>query len=252
MEYLKIRNLFEKSLNPEFVSSDTTVKDTIEIMKKKDFSQLPVFEDKVCIGVVSWKSIGRNISNSSLDLPVKHFLDTDVRYVSLEDDLYDVLDVIKANEFVLIGNRSRIDGIITYSDVIDFLQKFSKGFLIINSIEETLRKLIESKMKDENITKVLENTFSSIKEDFESREFKIPKGLGELSFDQYKTMIIHPDNWEKFEDIFDERELVKRRLEKVRDIRNEIAHFRKSPHKIEKYEIEELNEVRKWLERLAS
>jgi hypothetical protein len=56
-----------------------------------------------------------------------------------------------------------------------------------------------------------------------------PTTLGEMAFEDYRLIIVTKDNWEFFRGALGQnREFVARTLERIRDIRNDVMHFRDS------------------------
>jgi hypothetical protein len=62
---------------------------------------------------------------------------------------------------------------------------------------------------------------------YEARKWSVPENLKEMSFEDYRAIITCTANWSVFEALLGHnRDLVSAKLERLREIRNEVFHFR--------------------------
>src|SRR5205814_1160299 len=62
---------------------------------------------------------------------------------------------------------------------------------------------------------------------YEARNRPVPSNLSEMTFEDYRSIVTSTANWPLFEEILGHnRDLVSAKLEQLREIRNEVFHFR--------------------------
>jgi hypothetical protein len=105
-------------------------------------------------------------------------------------------------------------------DVLKLFRRIAEAFLILRDIEMSLRDIV-SKHHAQAHPEI-------------------------LSFEELRGLIV--SNWDDFQSVFQGScEAVGKKLERVRDIRNTVCHFR-GPLTAD--ELDQLREGRRWLERL--
>jgi hypothetical protein len=73
----------------------------------------------------------------------------------------------------------------------------------------------------------------------------MPTSLTDMNFNDYVMLIGHGDNWDRFRDLFKgDRARTRADLELVRDLRNDVFHFR---HKLNGKDHENLARLRGWV-----
>lgn len=107
------------------ISADKKIVDAIEIMKKNDVSQLPVFEGSTVVGCVHENTILSSVLGdmSVAQKPIKEFMEKPFPTVNLEnsvEDVYKKLSEGNSAVIVLENNIKPVD-LITKMDLISFL-----------------------------------------------------------------------------------------------------------------------------------
>ncbi len=105
------------------VSRMQPVREAVELMRRRGFSQLPVFEGGRCVGSISEKTIlDRAARGESLDTllgrRVKEIMDSTLPVVDEDTPLDQVLGLLQGNYGVLVSRGENIAGILTKSDIL--------------------------------------------------------------------------------------------------------------------------------------
>ncbi|GAC1477315.1 MAG: cystathionine beta-synthase [Gemmatimonadaceae bacterium] len=106
------------------VGPGATVRQALRLMSLHDVSQLPVMEGESCVGSVSdWSLSARSLENQKLlDTTVGTVMDAPFPVVEATQAVDAVSKLLsKANPAVLVRHAGRIDGIVTRSDMLQFL-----------------------------------------------------------------------------------------------------------------------------------
>jgi hypothetical protein len=106
-----------------------------------------------------------------------------------------------------------LQGIVTLVDVASEFRGSFEPFVLIGEIERHLRQLLDRHVPLELIRRVCEVP--------DSRPIS---GASDLSFGQYQRLLEREDVWNLCGLLVDRGE-ISRRLEKIREIRNEMMHF---------------------------
>lgn len=248
---------------PLVIDCDELASQAIERMMDNNFSQLPVRNDQgEIIGVFTWKSFGKRVSDfknvaskiKPIELPVRElieparFIDPQT-YIDTETDWGDI-------DYVLVGDKRDLLGILCVSDVFGRLNDFAEAFVLLYEIEHEIRDLIHHVFSDEELNEVLnEMSVSANKESLQVveelkqlldgnknlqpvgkairllRSGQNPRSLERLedfTFAQYRMLICSQQNWPRFGPVFATiRELVDADFEVINDLRNIVFHFRR-------------------------
>ncbi|MEI7614639.1 MAG: CBS domain-containing protein [Betaproteobacteria bacterium] len=210
------------------VSPDTLATDALNIMKKKGFSQIPVVQGKVVLGIFSYRSFSDRIRrmksfNSSLgELPVEEFIEKP-EFARGTSELNDILKWLERDGAVLVGDIDRLHGILTTVDILNYLYKLANPFVLIAEIELALRALITRAVSDDQLAAFAKKTLSGI-----YKEGSIPTQVNEMTFNDYVQIIGYGDTWDYFKPGFGgTSHTVRTKLEDIRNLRNDIFHFKK-------------------------
>jgi cystathionine beta-synthase len=87
-------------------------------------SQLPVMDADSCVGSVSdWSLSQKSLENAKLlELPVSEVMESPFPVVSSEQPVDSVVKLLsKANPAVLVQDNGEVQGIITRSDMLDYV-----------------------------------------------------------------------------------------------------------------------------------
>jgi len=197
------------------VTGDTPLNEAITLMLLNDFSQLPILSGQRKVeGVISWKSIGRTLALGNSCSMVSDCKE-DVIILDFDEPLFSAVKFILEKDFVLVKQRdSTISGIVTMTDIGEQFISMAEPFLIIEQIENHIRKLFDQKFSIEEIS--LQQTYA--------HKPKEIKNLSDLNFGHYIKIIEDPKKFEKLKVNID-RVILINQLNKVREIRNDVMHF---------------------------
>lgn len=197
------------------VTRDTPLTEAITLMILHDYSQLPILTGARDVeGIVSWKSIGRAISLGKECLTVSDCKD-DVIILNYDEPLFNAVKFVLEKEVVLVRQKDKtISGIVTVTDIGEQFISMAEPFLIIEQIENHIRKLLDQKFA------VDELCFS----DSQEEKPKPINSLSDLTFGQYIRIISDPKKFEKLKLKVDRTIMIKQ-LDEVRKIRNDVMHF---------------------------
>jgi CBS domain-containing protein len=210
------------------VTPTTKVSEALKLMKKGGFSQLPVVEGKAVLGIVSFKSVAEGVvrmgksKNEPADMPVEEFIEK-VQFARVTDEFDTIFDWLDRDNAVLVGEPDRLQGIVTAMDVLRYLYGVANHYVLIAEIELALRALIAIAVQGEVLTECAKRSLGSKYE-----EGHIPTSLSEMEFNDYIQLVGHGENWKLFAPVFGGmRETTRTKLEEIRDLRNDIFHFRR-------------------------
>lgn len=234
------------------VPPDTTAGDALKLMQQHGFSQLPVVEGASVLGLFSYRAFALEIANSNdpkldaISLPVEEFLEHDKpEYARLSDEFRGLISTLDEKDSVVVSGPEDLVAILTPMDVLRYLYSVANGFVLIEEIEVTLRALIREAVPDPE-------TFSSCVATALSSKYKdgeLPRRVEEMTFDEYIALLRDGRNWEHFQPVFGgTRERVRGKLEPIRDLRNDVFHFRRE---LSADDHQQLSACRDWLFRCS-
>ncbi|HET9002624.1 MAG TPA: pyridoxal-phosphate dependent enzyme [Gemmatimonadaceae bacterium] len=108
------------------VAPGSTVRQALGLMHQHDVSQLPVMEGSNCVGSVSdWALSAKSLENSKLlDATVSDIMDPPFPSVEAGQPVESVAKLLsKSNPAVLVRRNGAMQGIVTRSDLLQFLMK---------------------------------------------------------------------------------------------------------------------------------
>ena len=106
------------------VAPGSTVRQAIRLMQQHDVSQLPVMEGGGCVGSVSdWALSGKSLENPKLlDATVSDVMDAPFPTVEAGQPVESVAKLLsKSNPAVLVRRDGTVSGIVTRSDLLQFM-----------------------------------------------------------------------------------------------------------------------------------
>lgn len=221
------------------VHRDTPLSEATTLMLLHDFSQLPILSGQRDVeGIVSWKSIGKALSLGKTCLTVSDCKD-EIITLNYDEPLFSAVTFVLEKEVVLVRQKDRsISGIVTVTDIGEQFIALAEPFLIIEQIENHIRKLLDFKFTSEEL---------SIASSYEEKPKEI-KNLSDLSFGQYVRILEDPKKFEKLKLNID-RNIITQQLEKVRKIRNDVMHF--DPDGITSKDLDVLRQTASFLHKIA-
>jgi len=212
------------------VDSQDNLISAIEIMFENDYSQLGVKRDDELIGMVSYRSISRILSilrklGAEKNLPgrtVQIAIEDVEPVVEPTADLVVLFDLLAEDPYVLVDDPDQESlQILTNYDLLHYLRDSIEPFLMIEDIEIAIRTLLQEAFPDDLDTE-LQNFY-------QNKDIRTPEGLTDCSFGHYPQFMCQ--NWPQFESYFEENgDFVRRLINEVGDIRNQIFHFRTERH----------------------
>lgn len=105
----------------------TTVRKTLELMRQKDISQIPVLERGKSVGSVHDSELMAKVMArpALVDSPVSTVMEPPFPVVNIDTSIDDVMKLMKAkhNPAVLVEEEGKITGILSRYDVIEFMGK---------------------------------------------------------------------------------------------------------------------------------
>jgi CBS domain-containing protein len=226
-----VRSLMPKDQKLSMASPEMTVAEAVEEMRRCNYSQLPVAVGNVVLGVFSYRSLAARMLEMGLSgetaggMPVDEFTE-EWRFVHPSDGWESLLDLLDRKDGVLVGNRERVEGILTTMDALNYLYGIASPFVTLAEIELSLRRIIQACVDEDQWETCVQNCLTS-----KYRPDELPSELSEMTFSDYVQIIAHGLNWELFADVFGQGEAQRKRthsrLTEVRDLRNEVFHFRR-------------------------
>ncbi|WP_323677688.1 CBS domain-containing protein [Halorubellus sp. PRR65] len=209
------------------VPADTTIRDAVDEMLSKNFSQLGLTKDGELIGAVSYRSICRTVlvAEELYDDPRKlsdRAVETAVerpRTVHEDDSLTDLFSILGERSYVLVEEQEGSTRIITDYDLREFWRQATEPFLLIEETELAIRGIIRSEF-DGELSKAL-RTMTEGAEHLETVD-----AIEDCSFGHYVQFT--SEHWEDgFEDFFDQRpDFVRNLINRLGENRNRLFHFR--------------------------
>ena len=244
-----VKSLIPEGQKLETVQPETRVRDALELMKVKRFSQLPVVSGNAVLGVFSYRSLAQAleelgpIDTDFRNLPVDEFMEQ-FAFVHPADKWESTLDHLNNKDGALVGNRNNLQGILTAWDVLTYLQQIANPFVMLAEIELSLRRIIEASVDAEQFKQC---TLNSLAKKYDLAE--MPASVSDMSFNDYVQIVGDGRNWPLFESAFGKggwlRKKTVERLTEVRDLRNDAFHFRRQ---LDEGDHKTLAKHRDWLE----
>ncbi|GHJ36011.1 CBS domain-containing protein [Streptomyces sp. TS71-3] len=212
------------------VNATADLTEATYIMHTRNFSQVPVMEDRYTVtGVVTWRSVAKMYATGD-DVTLANALVEDPPVVHAHDDFFSVLPTICAHGYVLVrANNARISGIVTATDITERFDVTAWPFFVIGEIEFRLRKCLGAKLNGDAIRAV-------------QQDDRRTGDIADVMFGQY-VMLLDGDqrtrrghrkealcaaadqNWQALGWTGVNRVQFVHQLDRVRSIRNQIAHF---------------------------
>ena len=216
------------------------------MMRKNGYSQLPVKQGDSILGLFTYRAFALEVAQNdtalnAASLPVEEFLEHEKpAYAGLKDDFGGLIDVFDEKDSVIVSGPEELIGVLTPMDVLRYLYSVANAFVLIEEIELTLRSLVHAATDAEVFRLCVENALSS-----KYREQELPDRLQHMTFDDHVALIRDGRNWMYFEATFGgTRARARGRLEPVRDLRNDVFHFRRE---LSIGDREQLTTCRDWL-----
>jgi len=223
---------------PISVKPDATLQQAVTIMLTNDFSQLPVMTGPRDLkGMVSWKTIGSRLALKRPCVNVRDAMEP-AQVVSVDESLFDAISRIASHDYVLVqASDKTYTGIVTASDFNFQFQALAEPFLLVGEIENGLRRILHQKFN----LKELEEAKAP---GDDGRTIESPS---DLTLGEHVRLIEPEKRWKKLKIEIDRVEFLQR-LNRVRDVRNDVMHF--DPDGLSPDDLVFLREFAQFLKRL--
>ena len=241
-----IQDLIKGRDKPLCVKKDMKVGDALALMMEHDYSQLPIVNDAgELTGIITEQSILNTYFNVGdkcglLDLTVDHCRSKQTQ-ISPQNDIFDALDLLKNVSAIIVVVENKPVGIVTDYDTTVFFHNYSDGMILVQDVETTLKQYI-LEVLDTNELFVEALKSAHLDYDDPSRP---PKNIDDLTFAELEMLIETTVTWGKFEPYFKNKPLFHGHMEKVRIVRNQLAHFRGELTNLQR---KQLKQAIDWLE----
>jgi len=248
-----VAHLLENRGNVLTVHKTDKITAALEAMIEHDFGQLPVVDDENhLLGMITYEGIARAARNFNAKPEMLLVRDAIVNAPThyLEDNLFDLLDELKeANAVVIIATDRTPIRIVTGYDAAEFLRGRTEDLMHIEDIEFILKELIRKSYTDANGQLDVEKLQSAVTKSGELKTepaaSKKARTFDDLTLGGYINLLMQDDIWNFCAPILDfEKGSLYTLLEKIRQTRNDLAHFRKE---ISASERDELKFCAGWL-----
>ncbi|MGI5154405.1 CBS domain-containing protein [Microbispora sp. CA-102843] len=195
------------------IPPEATLEQAHTVMMDHGYSQLPVITDAgILVGAVSWERIG-HIRVGSPNAGLADVIDSNPNIVKLDDDLLKKIPIIYDAGFVFVSDaEGDICGIVTTADLTEQFRLLAEPFFLVGEIEKRLRRCIEKSFAVEDLRCVGKNLTS----------------VNGMAFGQYVRFLRTEGIWSRLGWQID-CTLFTGRLDEIREVRNEIMHFRPNP-----------------------
>jgi CBS domain-containing protein len=228
-----VEHLLANQGNVIVIRKTDTITMALDLMIEYDFSQLPVVDENGQLqGMVTYESImraARSFDTKLDDLSVTDAL-VSVPCHYREDDMFDLLDELKiTNAVVIVEPEKYVVGIVTSYDASRFLRNRTEDLMHVEDIEFIIKELIRGIYPGEQ----------------KKPGSRKPKPFEELNLGDYINLLMSKNIWKFCAPILNvEKESIYELLVRVRQTRNDLAHFRSE---ISSRSREELRYCANWL-----
>lgn len=201
------------------------------IMRTKNYSQLPVIDGMSELrGVVTWSSIAARYETGTVPTLATAMVTRSIPVAEVHQELFAHLPAVTEHGYLLVrSNSGRLTGIVTAADITDRFEATALPFFLVGEIEFQLRKCLGAKLGVEAIRAVQPN-----------KAEKQTGDIADLMFGDYVKLLdadqknaaarANADrNWRALGWTGVDRTQFVHQLDRVRHIRNKIAHFDSEP-----------------------
>jgi CBS domain-containing protein len=245
-EFFRVARLVPDNQDIISVPVGTLVRDALSLMKTTGYSQLPVLAGSTVIGVFSYRSLARALSNirkqdDPLDARVEDATE-DLTFVHGSDEVGKLLSYFDRDGAVLVGSEDALLAVTTATDALMFFWQTARPFVLLQDIELAVRELMRRACSEGELVERIAAAGVTGAGGAEASD------VAELTLGDMITTLTNGENFGQcFQRTFgSNRTLVLSQLEPVRDIRNQVLHFR-DPASVDQVEV--LIGVAAWLRR---
>ncbi|MER8036877.1 CBS domain-containing protein [Streptomyces hydrogenans] len=209
------------------VEPDTPLTQVTYLMRTKKYSQIPVIEGGTTLrGVVTWSSVAK-VYETTASAVLAEAMVEDPPVVEAHHDFFSLLPRVSEDGYLLVrASNGSFSGIVTTADITQRFDDTAWPFFVVGEIESRLRKCLGARIGEEAIRAVQTSRRTGL--------------ITDLMFNGYVKLLDgeqrNPDlrarsdvNWAALGWPGVDRVQFVRQLDRVRVIRNGIAHFDAEP-----------------------
>jgi CBS domain-containing protein len=142
-----VHDLISDKIKPVTTGYHDSAKDAVNLMMERDFSQLPVLNDRDrLVGMVTSDSIVRALNHLKLkieDLKVEHATKPIPKTFTPDDEIFDLLDELRdAYALVVVDKEEHVLGIVTNYDTATYFRARAEDMMLVEDVENTLKDCI--------------------------------------------------------------------------------------------------------------
>lgn len=230
-----VKQLLEGKGRPICIDRSELVTKALTTMIEHDFSQLPVYSSErpnYPLWLVTYEGTLRGIRNFKADIGNLRVQDVMVKApIAFQDnELFDILDQLRDTNAVLImdGENNEIAGIVTSYDTTEYFRNRTEDLMRVQEVENTIKEFIKEAYINEagefdepKVNAMIPQITNRIMIGGKKKDFNT------LTLGEYIQILLLDETWPFFNPIFGmERDYINRLLNGIREIRNELAHFR--------------------------
>jgi CBS domain protein len=203
------------------------------LMHTRNYSQVPVLEDQYTVtGVVTWRSVAKMYGTGAEPVLANAIVE-DPPVAHAHDDFFSLLPLVCDHGYVLVrSHNGRVDGIVTAADITQRFDATAWPFFVVGEIEFRLRKCLGTRIGEDAIRAV--------------QQYEKTGKIADLMFGDYVKLLdgdqrnrhghrkealcaAADQNWQVLGWTGVNRVQFVHQLDRVRHIRNQIAHFDPEP-----------------------
>jgi hypothetical protein len=245
--FVRVGELVPRDQDVLTIPVGTKVEQALKLMRLHDFDQLPVItaENRV-IGAFTYRSLAHGLRDfRGQDNPLTSLvgdLVEELRFVTVSQEMDDVLDFLEKDNAVLVGDEDRLLAVVTTADVTRFLWSRTRPFVLLRDIELGIRYLMRSSCTAEELA---DSVSAGLPADHPTRT---TARLEDLTLNELLSVLLHGPSFGKLFRLHfgKNRDTARNTLQPVREIRNKVFHFRDDASS---EELQQLVEAATWLRR---
>ncbi|GIG93297.1 CBS domain-containing protein [Plantactinospora endophytica] len=212
----------------ESVNSSDLLSTATHRMRQKNFSQLPVIDGLADLkGVITWDSIAARYERGEVPTLASAMVRDDLPLAEVHHELFTRLPELQRCGYLLVReNNGTFAGIITGADITARFHTLAQPFFLVGEIEFRIRRCLAPKLAGDPV-RALGRRYQS--GDFAQLMFGDYVKL--LATDQQDARLaqLADTNWASLGWTGVDRAQFVAQLDRVRTIRNKIAHFDEQP-----------------------
>jgi CBS domain-containing protein len=228
------------------------VGEVLKQMSEGGFGQVPIIlESGEVLGVFSYRSFAQRLRMflgakapdvpAAMEMPVEDFLE-EIAITHAGVGVDKVLDEFDSKDAVLVGSADRLEGIVTSVDALRYFVAFASPFVLLQSIELAVRRLIAASVDDGQLRECIS---ACIAKHYEEEDRAPPARIDELTLSDCVNLLHYQKAWPFFERAFGQNQLFAySNLDPLKDVRNAVFHHRRT---LADAELRALRDCRDWL-----